>query len=421
MRASFFRGLVLAIAIVTSSQAMGDATDDCNSNDPALIISGCSEVINIDGLPDEHKMIALGRRSDAYIAVRNFDSAVADREEVLTLDPANQEYTQRVRDVLKIRADASLAAGKHNAAIIGYSRALDYDSSAGDVAFVFNTLLGRIEARLRKGLFQSALNDLSSIIELDRAGGADPSNNQVQLVRGLDANEVAGIVRLVRLYELKTGYFAPESGSPLWNQTYSKARDIISSSSRYNCRLSNSDGWEYGQPLDRTRNEPEICLAFHQLKIVQIRLLLAESKARIRSGRLPKASRIVGRVLELDSKNLNALLLKGLILEKQEKLNNAELLYAAVLEIDSDNRGAQEGLERLSEREKSIVRLIQLELTRLNCKPGPIDGIWGPKSREALLDVGKFSDKSLPSREPTQRTLDALSRFDGVDGCWPYE
>jgi hypothetical protein len=55
-----------------------------------------------------------------------------------------------------------------------------------------------------------------------------------------------------------------------------------------------------------------------------------------------------------------------------------------------------------------LARLVQVELKRLGCNPGPVDGKWGGRARSALEQFTRRAKVSLPSDEPTQAALDAL-------------
>jgi hypothetical protein len=66
-----------------------------------------------------------------------------------------------------------------------------------------------------------------------------------------------------------------------------------------------------------------------------------------------------------------------------------------------------------------LARSLQSELKRVGCDPGPIDGIWGDRAREALDKFARSTKLALPMEEPTSAALDAVtSRKDRV--C-PFE
>jgi hypothetical protein len=60
-----------------------------------------------------------------------------------------------------------------------------------------------------------------------------------------------------------------------------------------------------------------------------------------------------------------------------------------------------------------LARPIQVELARLGCAPGEVDGQWGPSSREAAERFRRHAKASLDVDEPSQALLDALRGKDG--------
>jgi uncharacterized caspase-like protein len=63
---------------------------------------------------------------------------------------------------------------------------------------------------------------------------------------------------------------------------------------------------------------------------------------------------------------------------------------------------------------EDLTRPIQLELQRLGCEPGEVDGVWGDSSREAAARFKKRIKKaSLDADEPSQTLLDALREKKG--------
>lgn len=78
---------------------------------------------------------------------------------------------------------------------------------------------------------------------------------------------------------------------------------------------------------------------------------------------------------------------------------------------------------------KELVRSVQLELDRLGCQPGTIDGLWGAMGRRALTKFAKHSNLKIASVEPNSEVLKILqgksgrmcpiscsSKFNAIDG-----
>jgi hypothetical protein len=62
-----------------------------------------------------------------------------------------------------------------------------------------------------------------------------------------------------------------------------------------------------------------------------------------------------------------------------------------------------------------LARSLQTELKRVGCDPGPVDGKWGGQAKEALGEFARRAKMSMPTDEPTQAALTALtSRTDRV-------
>lgn len=65
-----------------------------------------------------------------------------------------------------------------------------------------------------------------------------------------------------------------------------------------------------------------------------------------------------------------------------------------------------------------FAREVQIELARLKCEPGMIDGSWGRKSADALQRFAKAYSVVLPSTDPNGRLLDSLKATTAKD-CTP--
>jgi uncharacterized caspase-like protein len=91
-------------------------------------------------------------------------------------------------------------------------------------------------------------------------------------------------------------------------------------------------------------------------------------------------------------------------------------------------RGEQERLARANEPGKPVLpipgeassksqqgaspallsRLIQVELRRLGCDPGTIDGAWGAKAKSALAEFARHAKAAIPVEAPSEAALDHL-------------
>lgn len=57
---------------------------------------------------------------------------------------------------------------------------------------------------------------------------------------------------------------------------------------------------------------------------------------------------------------------------------------------------------------QNLVKSLQDELTRLNCRPGESDGIWGPRSQNALQRYAAAYKRKLPGTDPTAALYETL-------------
>lgn len=91
MRIDILICTVLA-AIVLSSPATTASErdrDDCSGNDPALMIRGCTQVIEDASESDSNRALALHMRGLAYVARGDNDRAITDYNEAIRLNPTN--------------------------------------------------------------------------------------------------------------------------------------------------------------------------------------------------------------------------------------------------------------------------------------------------------------------------------------------
>jgi hypothetical protein len=68
----------------------------------------------------------------------------------------------------------------------------------------------------------------------------------------------------------------------------------------------------------------------------------------------------------------------------------------------------------------ALARAVQAELDRVGCDPGPIDGNWGAKAKQALSRFARQKQLELAIDKPTQAALQALAGQSGricTRGC----
>jgi hypothetical protein len=60
-----------------------------------------------------------------------------------------------------------------------------------------------------------------------------------------------------------------------------------------------------------------------------------------------------------------------------------------------------------------LVQSLQNELKRVGCDPGPVNGAWGSKTKQALGEFIRLTKISIPSEEPTEDALNAVRERKG--------
>lgn len=106
------------------------------------------------------------------------------------------------------------------------------------------------------------------------------------------------------------------------------------------------------------------------------------------------------------------------ILAMMGALAAAPAMAAGMGEQRSDAQGAQYGSSsgQSAQIDQNTVRQVQQQLQSQGYDVGQVDGIWGAKSRQALMDFQR--DKNLQaSGRPDQQTMAAL----GVDPSAPQQ
>jgi len=115
--------------------------------------------------------------------------------------------------------------------------------------------------------------------------------------------------------------------------------------------------------------------------------------------------------LAREPRDAEALLFRALAHEQAGHLSNAAADYKAAVDIDPGNREARQGLTRATPAAVALVKLLQIELKRLGCDVGPVDGKWGQKSLAALAGLSESADTRLAAHaedHPNQALLDTL-------------
>ncbi|MDA9008588.1 peptidoglycan-binding protein [Alphaproteobacteria bacterium] len=78
----------------------------------------------------------------------------------------------------------------------------------------------------------------------------------------------------------------------------------------------------------------------------------------------------------------------------------------------SDGASTQAIVVDTKSDEPSLPLVLQKELTRLGCDPGPADGIWGQKSRSALKKFGEETETEIEDLSPSLAVYNTLIQFE---------
>ncbi len=124
-------------------------------------------------------------------------------------------------------------------------------------------------------------------------------------------------------------------------------------------------------------------------------------------------------VLTRNPRDTETLLLRGLALEMFSYLPGAAADYKAALAIDPGNREAREGLARAEPDAVALVKLLQIELTRIGCYTGAIDGDWGRGSVTALaaLEDGPVGSPKMHAHDKPSEILLGVLRGTDTQIC----
>ena len=369
--------LIILFLVGLPAQLHADDLADCNSNDAELIIAGCSAVIDEGEILGADLAVVFSLRSDAYVVQNRFSEAIAGWEAALELQPANEEYTNRLLDAHERRGDQHLVSGALQEAIDDYTIVVDG-------AFESIQLLEkRSEAYWGLGDIESAIGDL------ERALALSSYDNMIA-------------ERIALLHELEAAR-ALEVG------------DLSQAVSSYQSAYGHLATIDLECPPDGTREaspESTVCASKVRVASGASRVFLERARIQLGDGRVGAAITDFNFALSIDPSNVSARILYALANEQLGDFDSARTAYDQILASDPNNQEAQEGLSRLNQRDRNLVRTLQIELQRVGCDPGPIDGLWGPMTRAALERFNLQTGRGLNTTEPSRSASIAVSDYE---------
>ena len=298
--------------LVAQSQ---NPSEDCNSSDTKRKLAGCTALIENGVLRDADLALAFSLRSDAYVALRDFDHAVADRKRAAQLQPNDLSYQMRLSGGYQLRA-AARGSPQSEAAIDDLSQAIQVDPTNYDAKLQRSAILASVHKLPR------AIEDAEDALKADAANAATSK-------------------WLSALLEQRV--------AELW--TSSDFGGIVSVLSRSiqldpkNPELFLQRGNAYSMKGDYGRAIADYSDAiFLRANYTEALLLRAEMYSR--TGQLERSLSDANAAVKSDGKNVYALLARALARESTGDFELARQDYAKALGLDSKLSIAKAGLER---------------------------------------------------------------------------
>lgn len=153
-----------AIALMTllalPATGSADAISDCNGDQPATVIQGCSQIIDGGKASDEAMAIAYFNRGNAYDDSGDHDGAIADYTAAIKLKP---DF-----------ADSYFNRG------FAYEDKQDYDSAIADYTALIKLSPDYAKAYYGRGRANEAKGDLKqALVDYQQAARLAPGNGTV--------------------------------------------------------------------------------------------------------------------------------------------------------------------------------------------------------------------------------------------------
>ena len=122
-------------------------------------------------------------------------------------------------------------------------------------------------------------------------------------------------------------------------------------------------------------------------------------------GRNALALNDFDKVLMKKPRDLRALMWRALANEERGNFEHAIDDYKVIINLDAKNKEAQTGVARVKESSSILARLLQMELKRVGCDPGDVDGKWGSKSKKALNEFHEQMEMMVKQKKSLQNQL----------------
>lgn len=346
--------LGVLLVFAPAKTVLADPFGDCNSQVPARILSGCTALIEGKSLDKNDLATAYARRSDAQAKNGDLDAAITDRVAAYDLDPSDTAIKTWLTAAYAVRGTTYIENGQTGIALV---------------------------------YFQAA-----HLLE--------PDNETVKRT-------------LAKLYEAEGIALSRKGKFPDAADLFSKAIALGGATADLHVEraLAYSGAGETARAMDdfaaALRRDP----AHRETYKRRAELYVEADKPR-------KAIADLSEALRLEPGDIEALLLRAFAFETGGEGAKAAADYKVVLQREPGNGTAARGLTRVEKDQEALVRLLQIELMRVGCSPGAVDGRWGGNSVQALASFARHAGVRLKDLEASEAALETVAA--GNDGtCSP--
>jgi tetratricopeptide (TPR) repeat protein len=311
-----------------TDQVVQNPSADCNSDEKARMLSGCSALIAQGTLNGIDLALAHSRRSDAFIGSRDFDRVISDRKRAVELQPNDAAYKMRLSGAYQLRATVTAKRSGDDAAA-DLTEAIRVDPSNYEARVQRSTLF------VAQRKLAQAIEDAEEVLKVD----ATPPNSEwltsllVQRASELLlSSDIQGAIAvLTRAIQL-----APTNPELLVQ--------------RGNAHSAKGDhGLAIVDYSDALRLRPNY-----------IEALLYRADMYSRTGQPVRSLSDADSAVKLDGKNAIALLARAFAREANADYESARADYAKVLALDPKQLVAKAGIERARQQQEASTRLEQL-------------------------------------------------------------
>jgi tetratricopeptide (TPR) repeat protein len=294
-----------------------DPVADCNSDEDIRKLDGCSTLIGEGVAPPSTLAIAHSRRSDAFLAAQDFDTAVADRVAALGLQADDENFTKRLVHAYGLRAADRRASGNFEGAFADYTDAIRIDPKNHAL------LAARAAVNVLRDNYDDAIADLQKAVALDAANTAYASalarlheeRGVAHLTKGDADRAIDDFTAGLALEPQREAVYIHRAAAHEAKKDFDRALADYSEAERLN---------------------PENVTTRVRLGSVSLAL-----------GRHSEAIVHLGDAIERDQSNITAYMMRALAFEQARQPDQAIADYQAVLKLDKSHALAKASLKRL--------------------------------------------------------------------------